>query len=179
VHGQSRKGKVYDRDRVLVSEEFIKLAKRKHVPPPGHYNVQLKQRVLLGKADKSEKRPAFIDAAVNQSMSAPSHKYEDLAAWKAVHKRTLAFKMIPEPKSKPMPTKSKEPDCGSYYKDNMDKLTRPKSFDVFVSETPKQTFSDVFTRMKKFVPSPGLYKIEPKAFDRITRSSYTLKSRRH
>lgn len=112
-------------------------------------------------------------------MSAPSHKYEDLAAWKAAHKRTLAFRIPPEAKLKPVPKKSKEPDCGSYYRDNMDKLTRPKSFDAFVSRTPKQTFSDIYTRMKKFVPSPVTYKLEAKVFDHVSRSPYTLKPRRH
>ena len=163
----------------MVSEELIKLAKRKQVPPPGHYNANVKRKILLGSSDKSEKRPAFIDLAINQSMAAPSSKYEDLAAWKASHRRSFALKIAPEGKKVLNLKKSKDPDCGSYYKDSIDKLTRPKSFDVFVSKTPKQTFSDVFTKLKKFVPSPGTYKIETKTFDFVSRSPYTLKARRH
>lgn len=108
---------------------------------------------MLGISDKREKRPAFIDEALNHSMSVPSHKYEDLDAWKKSQRRSFALKIYPEAKS-PGPKKDKQPDMGSYFKPDFDKLTKPRPVNHSISKLAKITFSDVYVKTKKFVPSP-------------------------
>jgi hypothetical protein len=47
------------------------------VPPPGHYDTLKPERILLGKLNKAEKRPEFIEEALSHSMELPScQKYD-------------------------------------------------------------------------------------------------------
>jgi hypothetical protein len=139
----------------------------------------VKEKLLLGISDKKEKRPAFIDEALNHAASVPSHKYEDLEAWKKSQKRSFALKIYPEGKSPEGAKKEKKPDMNSYFKPDIDKLTKPRPINHSISKLAKVTFSDIYTKTKKFVPSPQTYKIESSAFDRISRSPLSLQKRRH
>ena len=144
----------FHHDRVLMSNQLIKEAKRKQVPPPGHYNPKIKQKLLYGNINKTEKSPAFIDIALNHSMEVPAHKYEDLAAWKKSKKKSFAYKMAPEVKKIDEPRRKQEPDMGSYFNEGYDKLTRKNVTNSKISEIPKITFSEIYASSKKFVPSP-------------------------
>ncbi len=154
VHGSNRKGIAFHHDRVLMSNELIKDAKRKQIPPPGHYNTQIKERLLYGSLSKTDKSPSFINEALNHSMEVPDHKYEHMDAWKKSQKKSFAAKIVPLVKKTDAPKKSKDPDMGSYWKESMDKLIRKKVLNSKMSEIPKVTFSEIYASSKKFVPSP-------------------------
>lgn len=155
----------------MISTEIIKDAKKRHVPAPGTYNPKLSSRVLFGKPDKTEKSASFIDSALEVSMRVPAAKYEDLAAWKKTQKKVFAMKMQPEGGKLNLP-KPKRPDMGSYYKDTFDKLTFPKTITHPLSKGIKETFSDEYVKLKKFVPAPSKYDVT-KIYDRISRNPYS------
>lgn len=94
LQGSNTKGKKFHTDRVYVTDEHIKAEKKKSVPPPGQYDILKPARILLGKLDKSEKRPEFIDEALSHSMELPScQKYDQLNAWKKTQKRIFIYKI--------------------------------------------------------------------------------------
>ena len=66
-HGHSKKGVFQPRNRPLVTTEFMNEAKRRAIPPPGHYNMPPPDKLLLGLSDKSTKSAYHIDVAVFQS----------------------------------------------------------------------------------------------------------------
>lgn len=72
LQGSNRKGKKFHTDRIYVTDEYIKAEKKKSVPPPGHYDTLMPERILLGKLNKAEKRPEFIEEALSHSMELPS-----------------------------------------------------------------------------------------------------------
>jgi hypothetical protein len=91
-------------------------AKRKSVPSPCQYNPVQVKHILLGNSDKQEKRPAFIDNALSTSMFVPaSTKYDELKAWKKVHRSSFALKI--KAPSKIFARKDKSPEVGTYFKE--------------------------------------------------------------
>jgi len=104
-------------------------------------------------------------------MEVPDHKYEHMDAWKKSQKKSFAAKIFPIVKNRDAPKKSKDPDMGSYWKEGMDKLIRKKVLISKLSETPKVSLNEIYASSKKFVPSPSTYTLEPKHFDKISRSA--------
>lgn len=93
----------------------------------------------------------------------------------------MALKINPESKNPEPKTIEKDklsPDMGSYFKPQYDKLLYPRVREDSFSKLPKTSFSEIVSKQKKFVPSPGTYKLEAETFDKISKSPL-LKAKRH
>jgi hypothetical protein len=155
------------------------------VPPPGHYEASKERNPLLGKSAKAEKRADFLDDAVSHAMSMPSYKYNHQEAFykQSTQPRVFALK-IKEPKETSPANayriiKSKNPDMGSYQKDGIDKLVRPKSFALIISTNPKKPFYTTDINRSKGRPNAATYRVDPKVFNRLSKSPPSIRTRRH
>lgn len=62
----------------------------------------------------------------------------------------------------------------SYFKPDIDKLTKPRPLNQSISKLEKVTFSEIFAKTKKFVPGPPTYNVGS-AFNHISRSPLSMR----
>ena len=68
---------------------------------------------------------------------------------------------------------------GSYQKDGIDKLVRPKSYALIMSKNPKKPFYTANIKNAQGKPNAATYKVNPDVYNRISRSPNSIRMRRH
>jgi hypothetical protein len=160
------------------------LAKKRGIPPPGHYPAPKGDKFLLGHSDKSEKSSYHIDMAVHHSKQVPSFTYKNTESLSNLTKpRSLIAKMY-EPKIKredlaKKPKKDSGPDMGSYDSTKAYDFVQTKGLSQKFAAGPVVKFYDQALKVSKKVPGTGHYKIPDKTYTRISKSPPSIRMKRH
>ena len=91
--GIVKKGKFAPHDRPLVTTEFMNEAKRRNIPPPGHYNLPPGDKPRGGIADKTEKSSYHINMAIYQAKQTPTVCYTSLESLTVTKPRVITSKI--------------------------------------------------------------------------------------
>jgi len=117
--GHLKKGKFSDRERPLVTKEYMDAAKRRDIPAPNAYKLPPEDKPRFGHSDRADKSSYHLNMAIHQAKQAPSFSYKTVEALTICTKpKVLTYKLHnPLIKKEDLGKKVKKdtaPDMGSY-----------------------------------------------------------------
>lgn len=182
--GHPKKGIFAPHDRPLVTTEFMKEAKRRDIPPPGHYNLPPADKPKGCVADKAEKSSYHIDMAIYQAKQTPTVCYTSLESLTSATKPRVLTSKLQEPKIKKedlgkKPKKDTGPDMGTYEPTKSIKYIERKELSQKWDSGPIKKFYDIEINRAKKVPAPNFYEVTDGAFNRLSKSPNSIRVRRH
>ena len=134
---------------------------------------------------KQEKRSAFIDVAVDHAFQTPTVCYKDVSSLvnDTVKPKIFKYKFVPAkggPDTSIRPKKTNEVDVGSY--------NPLPSFEYVQDRTgpsqkwltgKRESVVDPEVRRTKGNPNPAHYKVKMEAYDRLSKSPPSIRTKRH